>query len=111
MKYMVYELAFTHKGQEYYLAGHKEVKDDPGFDMWKDTTTLYTTLHKGADKHAPIVGAGILSLGMADFMKLMTTVRAIGSHGAKESAEAIGKFGFFFCGKLWEQYGASKLFG
>ncbi len=109
MKYMVYELAFTHAGQEYYLAGHKEVKDDPGFDLWKDTTTLYTTLHQGADKQAPIVGAGILSLGMGDFLKLISTVSAIGSHGVKESATAVAGFGTFFLGKLWEQYGASKI--
>jgi hypothetical protein len=109
MKYMVYELAFTHAGQEYYLAGHKEVKDDPGFDLWKDTTTLYTTLHQGTDKNAPVVGAGILSLGMGDFLKLISTVSAIGSHGVKESASAVAAFGTFFLGKLWEQYGAGKI--
>ena len=30
LTYMVYELAFQHQGQDYYLAGHKEVKDDRG---------------------------------------------------------------------------------
>jgi predicted acylesterase/phospholipase RssA len=109
MKLMVYELAFRHEGKDYYLAGHKKVKDDPGFDLWKDTTTLYTTLHQGADKSGPVVGAGILTLGMADFIKLMATVRPLGSHGPGESAKAVSKFGVFFCGKLWEQYGASKL--
>jgi predicted acylesterase/phospholipase RssA len=109
MKFMVYELGFTHQGQPYYLAGHKEVKDDPGFDLWKDTTTLYTTLHRGIDKSGPVVGAGIMSLSMGDFLKLISTVSAIGSHGAKESLAAVSAFGTFFLGKLWEQYGASKI--
>ena len=58
---------------------------------------------------APIVGAGILSLGMGDFLKLISTVSAIGSHGVKESASAVASFGTFFLGKLWEQYGAGKI--
>ncbi len=53
LKLMVYELGFEHGGEDYYLAGKKEVKDDPGFDLWSDTTTRYTKLHKGTDKSGP----------------------------------------------------------
>jgi len=49
-KLMVYELAFEHNDKRYYLAGHKKLKDDLGFGLWKDTTTLFTTLHCGDDK-------------------------------------------------------------
>lgn len=108
MKCMVYELAFIHEGQEYYFAGHKEVKDGPGFDLWTDTTTLFTTLHRGADKQGPIVGAGILSLGLPEFLKLISTLSAIGGHGVPENLASISTFGTFFLGKLWEQYGSTK---
>ena len=58
---MIYELAFERKGQDYYLAGRKEVQDDPGFDLWKDTTLL-TQLHRGVDKTGPVIGAGFVTL-------------------------------------------------
>ena len=57
MKYMIYELAFQYQGQPYYLAGHKEVRENPLFDLWRDTTTLYTKLHKGSDKNGPMAAA------------------------------------------------------
>src|SRR5262249_48356392 len=74
LKLMVYEMGFEHGGQNYYLAGRKEIRDDPGLDVWKDTTTLYTRLHDGTDANAPVVGAGILSLGVGDLLKMLTTM-------------------------------------
>jgi cholesterol oxidase len=103
LKLMVYELAFTHKGKPYYLAGKKEVRDDPGFDVWSDTTTLYTTLHEGG-KDGPIVGAGVLHLGIKDLANLVSTMRATGADGLRENAEAIGIFGRLFLGELWDSY-------
>lgn len=103
--HMIYELGFTHEGQEYYIAGHKQVRDDPGLDLWSDTTTLYTTLHRGTDKNGEVAGAGILTLGLTDLIKLATTVRATNADSAAERAQAIGKFGKFFMGELWQTYG------
>lgn len=104
MTYMVYELAFQHQGQDYYLAGHKNVKDDPGFDLWSDTTTLYTCLHQGKDKSGPIVGAGILTLGVKQLADLLSTIEVPGATSLVEKARAIEKFGAFFAGKLWDSY-------
>lgn len=104
LKLMVYEMAFEHQGQDYYLAGKKEVRDDPGFDLWKDTTTLYTQLHQGPDKTSPVVGAGVLSLGAPELMKMGSTMHAINATSAVESAEAMARFGKFFMGELWSTY-------
>lgn len=103
-KYMIYELAFEHEGQAYYLAGKKKVKDDLGFDLWEDTTTLYTTLHKGIDKEAPIVGAGILKLGIKELVKLATSMHAINAKTIQQKMTTISKFGSFFMGELWDSY-------
>lgn len=105
MKYMVYELAFQHDGQPRYLAGKKHVRDDRGFDMWSDTTTLFTTLHDGGDANAPAIGAGVLRLDMVDFTKLMSTIRVTGTDDAADKAAAVAKFGRFFMGELWDTYG------
>jgi hypothetical protein len=101
---MIYELAFEHGGQDYYLAGKKEVRDDPGFDLWKDTTTLYSRLHEGTDKSGSVVGAGILSLGPAELMRLVSTIRVTNAKSTKEQTQAMLDFGRFFMGELWDTY-------
>jgi hypothetical protein len=108
MKYMVYEFGFTHGGQEYFLAGRKEVKDDPGLDLWSDTTTLFTRLYEGSSTEGKQVGAGILSLGITDLIAMTSTFRPINSDSAIDSYEALSKFGHFFMGELWDTYGPKK---
>lgn len=104
-RYMVYELGFQHDGKDYYLAGRKVVRDDPGFDLWSDTTTLYTTLHEGRDKTAPTVGAGVLTLGVGDLADLVSTIRVTGTDDVAQKAKTVASFGAFFMGELWERYG------
>ena len=104
LKLMVYELAFEHSGDDYYLAGRKEVHDDPGFDVWKDTTTLLTVLHQGKDKTGPVIGAGVLTLGLADLVRLASTMRVTGATSAKEQTEVLVEFGRFFMGGIWDTH-------
>jgi hypothetical protein len=105
MRYMVYELGFRHGDTDYYLAGRKEVKDDPGPDLWRDTTTLFTRLHKGVDANGPVVGAGVLRLGMVELGRLASTMHATGAESLAQAAGAVARFGKFFIGQLWDQYG------
>jgi predicted patatin/cPLA2 family phospholipase len=104
LKLMIYELAFFHQGQDYYLAGQKQVKDDPGFDLWSDTTTLYTKLHKGVNKSAPVIGAGILLLSIKDLVKLVSKLTVTNSQSTAEKINTYAKFGSFFMGELWDNY-------
>lgn len=104
-RHMVYELAFAAGGQDYYLAGHKQVRDDPGIDLWSDTTTLFTTLHQGRDKEAPIAGAGVLRLGVKELTDLLSTLRVTNAANALETAKGYSAFGGFFLGELWKTYG------
>ncbi|MGH8165847.1 MAG: patatin-like phospholipase family protein, partial [Woeseiaceae bacterium] len=103
-KYMVYELGFEHDGEAYYLAGRKVVRDDPGFDLLSDTTTLFTALHRGKDKSGDIVGAGVLTLGVSQLARLVSTMKATNTSGTGESVKTILKFGRFFLGELWDSY-------
>ncbi len=105
---MVYELAFRHGGEAYYLAGRKEVRDDSGFDLWSDTTTLFTTLHSGSDATGPVVGAGVLRLGAGELLKLVRSMRATNSGSLGESARVIERFGSFFLRSLWTSYGPKR---
>ena len=101
---MVYELAFEHEGKGFYMAGRKEVRDAAPTDMWKATTTLYTQLHEGTDKEGPVVGAGIISLGVKELMALVSTMRVTNAESHKQEAETVMKFGQFFMGDLWDTY-------
>ena len=103
-KWMVYELAFEHAGEPYYFAGHKIVRDDPGMDMWSDTTTLYSQLHRGTDASGEVVGAGILTLGVTELMKLLASMDVTGADGALDKADTLARFGRFFLGELWDSY-------
>ena len=105
LKLMIYELAFQHQGQDYYLAGKKEVRNDPGFDLWSDTTTLYSQLHRGTDKSATVVGAGVLHLNVAELAKLVSTMRVTNADSLSDTPKALVDFGEFFLGELWDTYG------
>jgi hypothetical protein len=108
LRLMIYELAFSHSGQKYYLAGQKRVRSGPVLDLWHDTTTLYTTLHAGDDATGAIVGAGILHLGVPELAHLTTTMHPIDTSGAAEGAASVSKFGEFFLGELWHTYGPGR---
>ena len=103
---MQYRLAFEHDGKPYFLDGAKRVHDDPGFDVWKDTTTLQTVLHEGSDASGPVAGAGILSLGVEALARMMSTMRPVDG-----GVEPLVKFGKVFLGSLWESYGKDKIGG
>jgi predicted acylesterase/phospholipase RssA len=104
LKLMVYEMAFAHNGQDYYLAGKKEVRNDSVIHVWPETTTLFTQLHQGTDKTGAVVGAGILTLGPLDLMKMVSTMHALNAASSTDAAKAMMTFGQFFMGKLWDSY-------
>lgn len=99
---MTYGMAFEHQGRDYYLSGTKTIRDEKGPDLWHDTTRLYCRLHEGPDERGPVVGAGVLKLGLGELLKLVSSMRS-----AREGAaglKAVGHFGQFFLGTLWDIY-------
>lgn len=103
LTYMVYELAFEHQGQPYYLAGKKHVQLGSPLRLWGETTTLYTTLHQGSDCSGPVVGAGVLSLGAGALMSLLGTLRGSGSSTGQRIG-AVFRFFRYFSGELVRTY-------
>lgn len=108
LKVLVYELCFEYNGDDYFLSGKKMIKDDPGFDLWKDTTTLFTHMHRGSDKTGTIIGAGILELKPRELMKLISSMHITNAGSTKEKIKATREFGQFFMGEFWDSY-AKKL--
>ena len=101
-KIMSYGLRFQAHGKDYYLEGTKTLHDDPGPDLWRDTTRLYCHLHEGTDARGPVVGSGILVLGMRELVRLVTSMRS--SRQGTEGVEMVARFGRLFLGALWDLY-------
>ena len=103
---MLYRLWLTGPGgNPMTLTGFKEVRDEGGLDVWRDTSTLYVTVRTG---HLPpgvdegdVVAAGILTIHVPDFMKQLTTFRTWG----EDPVRALDEFGTLFLGQLWDVYG------
>ncbi len=93
------------EGHPITLNGYKDVHDDRGFDVWSDTTTLFTRIlagHVTADHDDDeVVASGILHVLPQDFAVQMTTFRVDPAH----RVDAIGRFGALFAGSLWEAFG------
>lgn len=108
-KRMLYQLWFRDgTGRPLTLAGHKVVHDHPGFDVWSDTTTLFTRVVAGhvafADADgAPLVGSGVLRISPASFARQLTTFRSSAPSGSGRVAGLV-RFARLFSGSLWDVY-------
>ncbi len=104
LTHMTYQTGVMLDGNQHFLSGRKHVRRGPPWKMWKETTTLYVHLHEGADESGPVVAAGILRLGLLDFMDLMATLSARDCEGLWQKLKALGRFAGFFAGTLLETY-------
>lgn len=122
-KKMLYRLFFKDDQQRpLTLSGFKDIRDDPGMDMWHDTTTLFTRIlhgHVSAEDEAAaasdpaklnemLVGSGIIIIHFFDFMKQLTTFRTEGPT-LSDRTSAMVRFGRLFMGKLWDVYARNIL--
>lgn len=113
--HMLYRLPFVDGlGNPMTLAGFKVLRDDPGFDVWADTSTLYTSVLRGHVEAAPgaaedsdageRAAVGIINIHLSDFARQLTTFRVRGG-SPTDNLGGLARFGGLFLGKLWEQYG------
>lgn len=79
---MRYRLPFSDAGgNPVEFVGMKDVGDDPGLDLWEDTTTLAVEIRAGHDTgdyeagNAPVLASGEIVIEIADFAKQLTTFR------------------------------------
>jgi predicted acylesterase/phospholipase RssA len=113
-KRMIYRLWFRDAvGHPLTLYGHKFVRNDSGLDLWRDTTTLFTTVLGGhleldldgvAAEQADLVAGGVLRISPSQFARQLTTFRA-DAPTWMERMQALARFGRLFGGGLWDVYG------
>jgi hypothetical protein len=102
VKHMLYRLFFRDgAGHPLTLTGFKLIENDAGFDVWKDTTTLFTRVlrghvREGEDAGAELVASGVLRIRARDFARQLTTFRG--------SPRGLLTFLTIFLGQLAEAY-------
>ncbi|HEY6083734.1 MAG TPA: GMC family oxidoreductase, partial [Chitinophagaceae bacterium] len=94
----------SEEGRNYYFYGYKLIRDDKGFDIWKDTSTLYITVHEGSEETTPVLGKGILVIETADFARQLTTMKVLNASSKMEELKVMTAFGKYFSGSLYEIY-------
>ncbi|HEX8701483.1 MAG TPA: hypothetical protein VF815_21830 [Myxococcaceae bacterium] len=99
---MTYGMAFERQSREYYLSGTKTIRDGKGSDLWRDTTRLYCSLHEGSNERGPIIGAGVLRLGLGDLLQMVSSMRS--AREGMAGIQAVARFGRYFLGTLWDIY-------
>jgi predicted acylesterase/phospholipase RssA len=114
-KRMTYRLPFRDaSGHPLTFTCLKVVRNDPGFDLWDDTTRFHTRILTGHvdwdqldDPAVQVVAAGTLRITLLQFTRSLLTYRHRGPSRRKALVAHV-RFIRAFLGKLWDVY-ASKL--
>jgi pimeloyl-ACP methyl ester carboxylesterase len=100
---MRYSMALTSDegGRRYRLEGVKVLHDDPGFDIWKDTTRLYVRI---LDHDGTSLGAGVLCVSLADLIRNLRTVRVLREPSPAKRTAYVGRFLRLWASRLLHTY-------
>ena len=71
---MIYACRCTAGGKDYFFKGIKTLQRRPGSNWWTDLTTLSVDLYEGDDETGKRVAMGVITLGVQDFLKQLSTV-------------------------------------
>ena len=106
MTHMTYSAVLTDAAKRTrFLNGHKDIHDDRGFDLWSDTTTLFTTIYDGTDDNGPLLASGVLRISPADFARELRATRVTGTHDVTEILKAQALYGQTFAQEMFSVYG------
>ena len=114
-KRMLYRLHFADGvGHPLTLSGYKVIHDDPGIDLWPDTSTLYTKVLRGhvepeEEEEAELVASGILRIRKLDFVRQLTTFRGSGPTRLA-GLRGLARFTMLFAGELRKIYLSPRKF-
>jgi cholesterol oxidase len=94
-------------GRIFFFDAMKLIHDGRLRDVWPSTTTLFVTVHAGADEAAPVMGRGILRIKPIDFGRQLTTLKVRNVPDVTARARLLGQFGRLFAGRVWEHFGGA----
>jgi cholesterol oxidase len=102
-KVIAYHLPFRQGERRYLLWGEKYIQDEPGFDVWKDMTTLHAELlDLSSPPDRPPIAVGILRIGPLSALRMLFTFRGA---GVLPTMKATLRFLLFASRELRDTYG------
>lgn len=91
-------------GREYLLVGQKTIRDDPGFDIWADTTTLATRVFEGWTTDGLELANGELTIAIPDFLKQLSTMQVLNAPNTRTKLKVLAQFNLLFGGQLAKSF-------
>lgn len=103
---MIYRLWFTDVNDEpRTLVGLKHLRDDPGPDLWSDTTTLRFKVLRGhirTNVAGECLSRGVVRISVAELARTLSSMTPSGFSPNRTYA----RFGRYLLGNLWDVYGS-----
>ncbi|MEE8079222.1 MAG: hypothetical protein V3T18_09515, partial [Pseudomonadales bacterium] len=100
-----YDLFFDHDSKPHALSGIKILRDEPRFDLWEDTATLYFDILRNPDKNAETIRRGILRLPADNFLNdQLRSFKVSGTEDPARQSWALAAFTKLFFGHLTDIY-------
>jgi cholesterol oxidase len=92
-------------GKTYYLTGQKIITRTSPVNLWEQTNTLYAELRDAPQADAPVIGKATLIITPENFLKQQRTLEVTHAPDLETRLEWTLKFGKFFAGVLFTEYG------
>jgi len=91
------KLSLRSKSGDLELSGYKRLRNDPGPDAWRDTSTLFLTLHLPHGERS----YGVIRLSLDEFLfSQLPTFEVTNTDDPARIAWALSSFGTYFFGVL-----------
>ncbi|MCH9684067.1 MAG: hypothetical protein K0V04_21720 [Deltaproteobacteria bacterium] len=109
VKEMIYRFTFDHDEKPHYFEGRKFIHDGSSLaQLLFESTHLFSRIYEGTDASGPVVGAGVIHIGVLGTIALVRSMRVTHAQSALDEAKALTSFGEFFLGELWHSYRAHR---
>ena len=93
------------EGKTYYLSGQKIITRTSPINLWEQTNTLYAEIRASEAADAPAIGKATLIITPENFLKQQRTLEVTNTPDLTTRLEWTLKFGKFFAGVLFTEYG------
>jgi cholesterol oxidase len=93
------------EGQRYFLFGQKIITHSSLLELWPQTNTLYAQIRASEAPDAPLIGKATLIITPENFLKQTRTMEVTHAPDLETRLEWTLKFGKFFAGVLFTEYG------
>ncbi|WP_345816530.1 alpha/beta fold hydrolase [Paraburkholderia sp. PREW-6R] len=95
----------TAEGRTFHLTGQKIITRTSPVNLWEQTNTLYAEIRDSVRADAPPIGTATLVITPENFLKQQRTLEVTNTPDLKTRLEWTLRFGKFFAGVLFTEYG------